>query len=137
MYFITLASGFGKRQPSRYKVECEGTMMVSLCSKSYCVYDDKGGITPQQQKKAAKYSAKGIQHSNFLDNDESEIYEIYSYVLLSSPNDSAKSGIATNRGLKRKFDKMIVYEKDKVMFNSFYCKHQVLADVIHTRPLDL
>ena len=50
---------------------------------------------------------------------------------------TAQSGKTTNRGLKHRYDRMIVCEQDKVMFNSFYCKRLVLSDGIHTRPLDL
>ena len=134
-YFLTPDCEYGKRQPNRYKLECEGTMMVSLCSKSYCVYDSASSTV--------KYSAKGIQKSNFthhttttgVDGYAEAVTSMYDGALQNSS--IAQSGKATNRGLKRRYDRMIVYEQDKVMFNSFYCKRLVLSDGIHTRPLDL
>ena len=89
-----------------------------------------------------KYSAKGIQKSNFthqattgVDGYAESVTCMYDNVLRDSS--TAQSGTATNRGLKCRYDRMIVYEQDKVMFNSFYCKRLVLSDGIHTRPLDL
>ena len=132
-YFITPECKYGKRQPNRYKLECEGTMMVSLCSKSYCVYDSSSSTV--------KYSAKGVQKSNFVVQQQQQVdgdggyaesvMRMYSNALSSGGGDgTAESGKATNRGLKRRYDRMI-------MFNSCYCKRRVLSDGIHTRPLDL
>ena len=133
-YFLTSECEYGKRQLNRYKLECEGTMMVSLCSKSYCVYDSLSSMV--------KYSAKGIQKSNFTHQATTgvggyaeAVTRMYDNALEDST--TAQSGKATNRGLKRRYDRMIVYEQDKVIFNSFYCKRLVLSDGIHTRPLDL
>ena len=48
---------FGKCTPNRYKLEFNGECMVSLCSKSYCVYDPESD--------ASKFSCKGVQKRNF------------------------------------------------------------------------
>ena len=52
---------YGMRTPNRYKSECDGRMMVCLCSKSYCVYD--GRVTTSG---GVKFSCKGIQKRNFV-----------------------------------------------------------------------
>ena len=52
---------YGVRTPNRYKSECDGRMMVCLCSKSYCVYD--GGVTSSG---GVNFSCKGIQKRNFV-----------------------------------------------------------------------
>ena len=137
-YFLTPdCCEYGKRQPNRYNLECEGTMMASLCSTSYCMYDSSSSTV--------KYSAKGVQKSNFVQQATTDggyaelVMRMYLNALHNSSGSSgvAQSGRAINRGLKRRYDRMIVYEQDKLMFNSFYCKQLVLSDGIHTRPLDL
>ncbi len=151
-YFITDQCHYGKRQPNRYKVECEGHFMISLCSKSYCVYN--------KQTKEVKFSSKGVQKSNFFnfdtksentnnshDNNNSNnkdnetigenIFNRFQNALSTSRNDIAKCGSAVNRGIKRQAQDMIVYEQRKNLFNSFYCKRLVLEDGIHTISLNL
>ena len=61
---------------------------------------------------------------------------MYEKALFAGDGD-AKTGIAVNRGLRRKYEQTIMYEQEKVMFNSVYCKRQVLDDGINTVPLDL
>ena len=111
--------------------------MLSLCSKSYCVYDET--------TKRVKFSAKGVQKVNFNKSHDLEmskkqtfgetVINLYRDALDSRHDGVATIGLATNRGLKRKYETMIIYEQDKVMFNSFYCKRRVLGDGIHTVPL--
>ena len=151
-YFITDDKNkcrYGKRQPNRYKVECEGHLMLSLCSKSYCVFD--------QGKKTVKYSAKGVQKANFNrahDTEKSKrqtfgetVINMYSNALPTNDDDDSDEGsappatgqqqMAVNRGLKRKYDTMVMYEQEKIMFTNFYCKRRVLHDGIHTVPLSI
>ena len=140
-YFITDECEYGKRQPNRYKVECEGHMMLSLCSKSYCVYDEG--------TKRVKYSAKGVQKANFnachdLEKSQRQTFgetvvNLFQTALESATRDTGVSttGRAVNRGLKRKYETMVMFEQEKVMFNNFYCKRRVLNDGIHTVPLSI
>ena len=58
-YFLTEDCEFGKRQPNRYKVECEGHQMISLCSKSYCVFN--------RSTHKVTMSSKGFKRSPFID----------------------------------------------------------------------
>ena len=55
-YFITDNCNYGRR-PNPQKVECEGNMTLSLCSKSYFVNEDG--------TKFINYSAKRVQKANF------------------------------------------------------------------------
>ena len=140
-YFITEQAKYGKRQPNRYKVECEGHFMLALCSKSYCVYNENTN--------AVKYSLKGVQKKQLFthtaeDDDEDEeynpsknVYKLYKSALKTSSQSNAKSEIATNRGLKRRYQHVVMYEQEKTMFSSFYCKRRVLHDGIRTVPLDI
>ena len=87
-FFITKKCKYGKRQPNRYQIECEGQYMLALCSKSYCIYDEENN--------AVKYSLKGVQKrqlythtnnekSNIEGDDEynpsKNVYELYQTAL--------------------------------------------------------
>ena len=134
-FMVSERDRFGVRQPNRYKLECEGSLMVSLCSKSYCVYDDA--------TRRSKFSCKGIQKSNFeLIHEEcgrsaevlgQTISRMYDEALA----DDAANHRAVNRGLKRRRGQMILDEQTKILFNSLYVKHRVLSDGVSTVPLDI
>ena len=144
-FFITEKCKYGKRQPNRYKIECEGQYMLALCSKSYCVYDEENNTV--------KYSLKGVQkrqlyiHTNNEKSSDIEgddeynpsknVYELYQTALKTNADCSAKSQIAINRGIKRKYQQVMMYEQEKTMFSSFYCKRRVLDDGITTVPLNI
>eukprot|EP00794_Sanderia_malayensis_P021215 gene21215-biopygen16243 len=148
VYFITDRCEFGKRQPNRYKLEFSGHRMVSLCSKSYCGFDETS--------RDVKISSKGVQKRNFVqhalqrqqqqqqdDNDDGNkdvseiIYDIYKEGLKTDPNANCKTHAATNRGIKRKQNLMQTYAQEKNMLNSLYCKRRVLEDGISTVPLNI
>ena len=65
-YLLVDGLKYGKRHPNRYRIECEGTRMISLCSKSYCVYNDN--------TKQVKFSSKGVQKRTLYDKGQ-EIVE--------------------------------------------------------------
>ena len=87
--------------------------MLSLCLKSYCLYDEG--------TKRVKYLAKGVQKANFnachdLEKSETQIFgeiiiSLYQNALDSATRDSGVSttGKADNRGLKRKYKIMVMY----------------------------
>ena len=132
----------GVRMPKRYKLECDGRMMVCLCSKSYCVYD---GVTPS----GVKFSCKGIQKRNFTTRyrgDGSEkregvsrgewIFREYDRALsVGVSGGGAHYGEAINRGLRYQCGDMVMYSQKKRLFTSFYCERLVLDDGIRTVPL--
>eukprot|EP00794_Sanderia_malayensis_P008695 gene8695-biopygen6984 len=113
-YFVTEKCEFGKRQPNRYKLEFSGHRMVSLCSKSYCGFNET--------TRDVKISSKGVQKRNFVqpsierrrqqqqqrqegtDNQDISdiIYDIYREGLKTDPHDNCKTHTSTNRGIKRK-----------------------------------
>ena len=119
--------------------------MISLCSKSYCVYNCS------TNRVKSSLSSKGVQKSNFYrcyeDQNSSSSQTsfgettigMYEKALDSGENGGgvAKTGIAVNREIRRKYEQTIMYEQERVMFDSVYCKRRVLDDGIHTVPLDL
>ena len=97
-YLVSESAPFSVRQPNRYKLEYEGHLMVSLCSKSYCVYNETS--------RTSKYSCKGIQKANFqrLHEEQGEEGEVLSQTISrlyarALSGDTAPRAI--NRGLKR------------------------------------
>ena len=135
VYFIDENSKYGKREPNRYKVEFKGDRMIALCPKSYCVYDSKS--------KNVKFSNKGVQKQNMymseLKENETRGEKIISMFenALTSSSEVSKTGEATNRGLRKKQNEMVMDEQKKTMFNSFYAKRIVLDDGINTIPLNI
>ena len=51
------------------------------------------------------------------------VINLYRNALDSLHDDVATSGLATTRGLKRKYETMIVYGQDKVVLNFFYIQY--------------
>eukprot|EP00794_Sanderia_malayensis_P004375 gene4375-biopygen3558 len=137
-YFVTEKCEFGKREPNRYKLEFSGHRMVSLCSKSYCGFNET--------THDVKISSKGVQKRNFVQQsierrqqqqkktdgqDISDIiYDIYREGLKTDPHDDCKMHTSTNRGIKRKNNLMQTYVQEKNTLNSLYCKRRVLEDGI-------
>ena len=109
-----------KRTPGLFKEEWSGTMMVSLCSKTYCGFDE---LT-----KTSKYSCKGVQKSNITE----DTVERYKSVL-----ETGKNLIVANRGFRVRKSEIFTYIQEKVGLSYFYAKRKVLDDGIKTRPLDL
>ena len=106
-YLVSENAPFGVQQPNRYKLEYEGHLMVSLCSKSYCVYNET--------TRKSKYSCKGVQKANFQrlheergeeergEEERGEEGEVLGQTISLYENAlSGDTGLrATNRGLKR------------------------------------
>ena len=132
-FFLTDKCKYGKREPNRYKVECEGRQMIALCSKSYCVYDD----TTNTVKCSLKGVQKQVLYRDKASGDNKKVYELFEDALKTGRTEPTRSGTGINRGIKRRYQEMIQYEQEKTLFNSFYCKRRVLADGVTTVPLDL
>ena len=72
-YFITDECKYGKREPNRYKIECEGRHMIALCLKSYCVYDNT--------MDTITCSLKGVQ-KQALFNNEGNVQKCFSKLVV-------------------------------------------------------
>ena len=100
------------------KLEFSGIKMLSLCSKSYIIDDADG---------KQKISCKGVSKKN-----------------LHQPMDKYKHALknkttrhSTNFGFRMKGSNIFTYSQEKIGFNYFYCKREVLSDGISTRPLNI
>ena len=101
--------------PGLFKLECEGSRMIALCSKSS--YVDK----EESEKKTL--STKGMSK-----NRNSITWQRFEAAL--------KGNIATNRGFRVKNEKMVTYEQEKLELSFYYDKRWVLPDGIPSAGRD-
>ena len=103
--------------PGLFKLECEGSRTIALCSKCYYIDDGEGG------KK--KFSMKGMS------NTQNEItWERFEEALKGGKDN------ATNRGFRMRDGQMVTYEQQKLGLSGYYDKRWVLEDGIHTKPIE-
>ena len=112
-------AAYDKRVCGLFKLEYEGTRMVSLCAKSYCVHNDK--------RDHSKFSCKGVSKKQF-----DKPTDIYKQVL-----DTGISYTGKNVGFRKNKHVLHTYEQEKIAFSYFYGKRKVLSDGISTAPLDI
>lgn len=115
------ADAFERRRPMTFKVEAEGDELVALASKSYCL--TKWGQPP-------KLGRKGVGKRNNL-----TLWD-YKSVLF----DKRFVHVVNMNFLKRQdhpFKGLQLVEQGKIGLSDFYCKREVLADNVHTKPLML
>ena len=103
--------------PGLFKLECEGSRMIVLCSKCYFI-DDQGEKT--------KFSKKGMSKK------QNEItWQRFKAALVEGKKD-----MATNRGFRMRDGRMVTYEQQKLGLSAYYDKQWVLPDGIHTEPIE-
>ena len=105
------------RTPGLFKLECEGSRMIELCSKYYYIEELEG------QKK--KFSTKGMSKK------QNEI----TWQRFKSALDGSKD-MATNRGFRMRDGRMVTYEQQKLGLSSHYDKRWVVSDGIDTEPIE-
>jgi hypothetical protein len=110
---------YSTRKPGLFKTEYESTQMVCLCAKTYIAYDETTDHF--------KVSTKGLQKRNDKRVDD------FTRVL-----DERVSGSGENFGFRLHPDgRMWTYAQKRLGLSYLYVKRQVLADGIHTVPLDI
>ena len=92
--------------------------MVSLCSKSYIIEDANGN---------QKVSCKGISKKNLKDPMQKFQEALHNKTTIES----------NNVGFRIRKSDIYTYSQDKIGFNYFYCKREVLADGVSTKPLNI
>ena len=109
---------FDKRTPGLFKVEAQGKAMIALCSKTYILkkHDDK-----------VKFSCKGLNKTVLK-----EPFPSYQKVLQTGETKSS-----TNQGFRTRDNTIFTYQQSKGGLSYFYCKREVMADGIHTKPLNI
>ena len=120
---------FSKGTPGLFKTEFVGTRGVWLTAKCYVV---------QNEANENKYSCKGVskKHNDLNFQHYKDILDVF----LKKMRDSELEGIdidkAKNVGFRAYDQGMVTYEQNKLGLSAYYDKRYVLADGIHTRPLD-
>ena len=104
--------------PALFRIECKGTEMVSLASKSYSAKLSDGSV---------KFSSKGL-NKRALHN----IHQAYKTVLKTG-----KSCTGMNRGLRTYRGGVYTYEQSRSAIPYFYVKRQVMADGVSTNPISI
>ena len=108
---------YDKRTPGLMKIESEGKSMFALCSKTYVLKNNSG----------FKLSCKGV--SKKLVQDPHKIMQrVLTY---QKPIEGSVKGFCL------KGNNVFTYTQNRIGFNYFYCKRRVLADGIHTEPLNI
>ena len=109
-------SPYDKRTPGLFKLEYEGTGIVSLCSKTYYCWGDED-----------KFSCKGLnKRLNSITKDR------YLDVL-----DSMSSSGGTNRGFRVRNNQIWTYTQERDALSYFYPKRKLLSDGVSSVPLDI
>ena len=109
-------NAYEKRTPGLFKIEWEGTGIISLCSKTYYCFGKKD-----------KCSTKGLsQTQNQLNK------EIFLDVLTTRQSKGGKNvGFRVNGG------DIYTYVQQRAALSYFYPKRQVLSDGVSTIPLEI
>ena len=109
-------AAYDKRTPGLFKVEWCGDGFVGLNSKTYYCWGSAKD----------KYSCKGISKINSINKDK------YLNILKTKQRDSG-----VNRGFRMVKNLVLTYSQFRDGFSYFYPKRKVLADGIHTVPLEI
>ena len=107
---------WSSRTPGLFKLECEGSRMIALCSKCYFVDEPEG--------EKNKFSTKGMSKK------QNEI----TWQRFRSALDGSKD-MATNIGFRMNNGRIVTYEQ-KLGLSAYYDKRWVLEDGIHTEPIE-
>ena len=109
-----------KREPGLFKEEFRCTELICLCSKTYCCYVDMSD--------KYKFSSKGLNKRTLEETGDGPM-EKYRRVM-----DEIINLTSTNRTINHC---VATYEQTKKGLSYFYPKRVVLADGIHTAPLNI
>ena len=101
-----------ERSPELFKLECEGSRMIALCSKYYYVDE-------QDSEK------KNVQHEGYVERQNNISWQRFKAAL----NDSTDG--AENRGFRMVNGRMATYEQKKLGLSAHYDKRWLLPDGHH------
>ncbi len=111
---------YDSRQPGLFKVEFEGTKMICLCSKMYC-------IDNQNVQNSTKLSCKGVNKRRVKDP-----VNLFEQVI-----ETKQTMSACNKGFISRDNKVFTYDQTRASFTYFYPKRKVLDDGVTTTYLDI
>ncbi|XP_046346617.2 uncharacterized protein LOC124127210 [Haliotis rufescens] len=153
-----------KRTPGLFKLEYEGEEMIGLCSKTYAVSQSTLERIPRPLSSSTVQTAQRLlrrarrqrchKSNNSRRSNPPLIGKILRKVKFSSKGISKRTlknpliafrqvlrtrvpGEGSNRGFRLKGNTMCTYYQRRQGLTYLYCKRRVLADGVHTAPLDL
>ena len=120
---------FSERTPGLFKPEFVGTRRVWLTGKCYLV---------QNEVNENKYSCKGVskKHNGLHFQRYKDILDVFLKTRRDGELEGKDIDKAKNVGFRVYDQSIVTYEQNKLGLSAYYDKHYVLADGIHTRPLD-
>jgi len=105
------------RRPGLFKLECEGSRMIALCSKCYYVEEGEGEKKKLSMKGMSK-KQKQITWQRFKEAVE------------------GSKDMATNRGFRMQDGQIVTFEQQKLGLSAYYDKPWVLPNGIHTKAIE-
>jgi len=105
--------------PGLFKLEFEGSRMIALSSK--CYFSDEEGELGEKRK----FSVKGMLRT------QNKLTWARFNAALAGTRD-----MTTNRGFRMRDRRMVTYEQQNLGLSAYYDKRWVLADGIHTEPIE-
>ena len=97
--------------------------MIGLCSKSYVVANS----IETKPENRVKFSSNGVNKHRVVDP-----FNTFRVVL-----QTGNAATTVNLGFRPKDNTVFTYTQEKIGWNYAYVKRKVLADGIHTGPLDI
>ena len=120
---------FSERAPGLFKPEFVGTRGVWLTAKC-CLVQNEGNEN--------KYSCKGIskKHNDLHFQRYKDVLDVFLKTRRDDELEGKYIDKANNVDFRVYDQDMVTYEQNKLALSAYYDKRYVLADGIHTRPLD-
>ena len=121
---------FSERTPGLFKPEFESTRCVWLTAKCYLVQNEAHNEN--------KYSCKGVsqKHNNLYFKRYKNVLDVFLKTRRDSELEKKDIDKAKNVGLRVYDQGVVTYKQNKLGLSAYYDTRYVLADGIHTRPLD-
>ena len=121
---------FSKRTPGLFKPEFVGIRGVLLTAKCYLVQSEALNEN--------KYSCKGVsqKHNGLYLQRYKNVLDVFLKTRRDSELEEKGIDKAKIVGLRVYYQSVVTYEQNKLGLSGYYDQRYVLADGIHTRPLD-
>ena len=121
---------FSERTPGLFKPEFVGARGVWLTAKCYLVQNEALNEN--------KYSYKGVlqKHNDLHFQRYKNVLDVFLKIRRDSELEEKDIDKAKNVGFRVYDQGVVTYEQNKLGLSAYYDKRYVLADGIHTRPLD-
>ena len=123
---------FSERTPGLFKSEFVSTREVWLTAKCYLVQNEAN------EDEDDKYSCKGVskKHNDLHFQHCKDVLDVFLITRRDTELQEKDIDKAKNVGFRVYDQGIVTYEQNKLGLSAYYDKRYVLADGIHSRPLD-